>query len=75
MFIDLIIFREGLRFLRRRGYNLRHVLLVGKTFRISQIRQGTVNAVFSFSCWRFSTTSEFTAIIERDGEWFIAYML
>jgi hypothetical protein len=72
MFIDLIIFREGLRFLRRRGYNLRHVLVVGKTFRISQVRQGTVNAVFSFSGWRFSTTSEFTAIIERDGERFIA---
>jgi len=31
----------------RRGYNLSHVLLVGKTFRISQVRQSTVNALFS----------------------------
>jgi predicted RNase H-like HicB family nuclease len=25
------------------------------------------------SSWRFPLTNEFTAIIERDGEWFIAY--
>jgi hypothetical protein len=55
--------------------NLRHVLLLGKTFRISQVRQSTVNALFSLVVGGSQRTNEFTAIIERDGECFIAYRL
>ena len=32
-----VVFREGLRFLRRRGYNLRHVLLIGTPRQVDQL--------------------------------------
>jgi Undecaprenyl-phosphate glucose phosphotransferase len=32
-----VVFREGLRFLRRRGYNLRHVLLIGTPRQVEQL--------------------------------------
>jgi Undecaprenyl-phosphate glucose phosphotransferase len=37
--ISHVTFREGLRFLRRRGYNLRHVLLIGTPLQIDQLKQ------------------------------------
>lgn len=39
IFLNLshVVFREGLRFLRRRGYNLRHVLLVGTPRLVDQL--------------------------------------
>ena len=37
--ISHVTFREGLRLLRRRGYNLRHVLLIGTPLQIDQLRQ------------------------------------
>jgi len=41
VFLNLshVTFREGLRFLRRRGYNLRHVLLIGTPPQIDQLKQ------------------------------------
>ncbi|HSE84810.1 MAG TPA: hypothetical protein VLJ79_01160, partial [Candidatus Binatia bacterium] len=41
IFLNLshIVFREGLRFLRRRGYNLRHVLLIGTPRQVDQLAQ------------------------------------
>jgi len=35
--ISHVVFREGLRFLRRRGYNLRHVLLIGTPRQVDQL--------------------------------------
>jgi Undecaprenyl-phosphate glucose phosphotransferase len=32
-----VVFREGLRFLRRRGYNLRHVLLIGTPKQVDRL--------------------------------------
>lgn len=37
--ISHVVFREGLRFLRRRGYNLRHVLLIGTPRQVDQLAQ------------------------------------
>jgi Undecaprenyl-phosphate glucose phosphotransferase len=34
-----IVFREGLRFLRRRGYNLRHVLIIGTPRQVDELTQ------------------------------------
>ena len=34
-----IVFREGLRFLRRRGYNLRHVLIIGTPRQVDELAQ------------------------------------
>jgi Undecaprenyl-phosphate glucose phosphotransferase len=34
-----IVFREGLRFLRRRGYNLRHVLIIGTPQQVNALAQ------------------------------------
>jgi len=34
-----VVFREGLRFLRRRGYNLRHVLIIGTPRQVEQLAQ------------------------------------
>jgi Undecaprenyl-phosphate glucose phosphotransferase len=34
-----IVFREGLRFLRRRGYNLRHVLIIGTPRQVEDLAQ------------------------------------
>jgi len=34
-----IVFREGLRFLRRRGYNLRHVLMIGTPRQVEDLAQ------------------------------------
>jgi Undecaprenyl-phosphate glucose phosphotransferase len=37
--ISHVLFREGLRFLRRRGYNLRHVLIIGTPRQVDQLAQ------------------------------------
>jgi Undecaprenyl-phosphate glucose phosphotransferase len=37
--ISHVVFREGLRFLRRRGYNLRHVLIIGAPRQVDQLAQ------------------------------------
>ena len=37
--ISHVVFREGLRFLRRRGYNLRHVLIIGTPRQVEQLAQ------------------------------------
>src|SRR5687768_9075653 len=34
-----LLFREGLRFLRRRGYNLRHVLVLGSQVQVQRLVQ------------------------------------
>lgn len=41
VFLNLshVVFREGLRFLRRRGYNQRHVLLIGTPRQVDQLGQ------------------------------------
>jgi Undecaprenyl-phosphate glucose phosphotransferase len=37
--ISHVVFREGLRFARRRGYNLRHVLIIGTPRQVDQLVQ------------------------------------
>ena len=37
--ISHVVFRTGLRFLRRRGYNLRHVLIIGTPRQVDQLVQ------------------------------------
>ena len=37
--ISHVVFRTGLRFLRRRGYNLRHVLIIGTPRQVEQLAQ------------------------------------
>jgi Undecaprenyl-phosphate glucose phosphotransferase len=39
LIISHVAFREGLRFLRRRGYNLRHALLIGTPRQVDQLVQ------------------------------------